>query len=423
MRRSGLTVVRAVGTLSTMREESPNDALLDGPAAWWRLGVILALSTVGGIGLWSVVVVLPAWQAEFGVDRAGAALPYTATTLGLMLGGVFLGRLADRTGAMVPALIAAVALGAGYLWIAQAETLTEIVIVQGLLVGMLGSAGVFSPLVADASLWFVRRRGLAVSIAASGNYLAGAIWPPVVEALVAEHGWRSAHQTIGVICLATMLPLALLLRRRAPMQPPMMVRGGRQAGGNGLQLLLMVAAVSCCVAMAMPQVHIVAYCADLGYGAARGAEMLALMLGMGVVSRLGFGLIADRIGGVRTLILGSALQAAALALFLPFDGLASLYVISALFGLFQGGIVPSYALIVRERFPAAEAGTRVSLVLSSTLAGMALGGWLTGLVFDATGTYAAAIVNGLLWNALNLGIAAWLLGRDRGARPAALAPA
>ena len=161
--------------------------------------------------------------------------------------------------------------------------------------------------------------------------------------------------------------------------------------------------------MSMPQVHIVAYCVDLGYGAARGAEMLSLMLGCGVASRLAFGFVMDRIGGLATLLLGSALQAVALALFLPFDGLVSLYVVSGVFGLFQGGIVPSYAMIVREHFPAREAGTRVGLALSATLAGMALGGWMSGAIFDATGSYQAAILNGLAWNGLNLLIAAWLL--------------
>jgi MFS family permease len=170
--------------------------------------------------------------------------------------------------------------------------------------------------------------------------------------------------------------------------------------------------------MSMPQVHIVAYCVDLGYGAARGAEMLSVMLGCGVVSRLAFGLVMDRIGGLSTLLLGSALQAAALSLFLPFDGLASLYAVSAVFGLFQGGIVPSYAMIVREFFPPREAGTRVGLALGATLAGMALGGWMSGAIFDATGSYQAAVVNGLAWNALNMSIAAWLLLRSRRGRAA-----
>ena len=182
-----------------------------------------------------------------------------------------------------------------------------------------------------------------------------------------------------------------------------------------LQVLLCIAGVACCVAMSMPQVHIVAYCGDLGYGVARGAEMLSLMLGFGIISRVASGFIADRIGGVRTLLLGSVLQGAALFLYLLFDGLMSLYVISALFGLFQGGIVPSYAIIVREYFSPREAGTRVGLVLMATLLGMALGGWLSGAIFDLTGSYRAAFLNGLGWNLVNVSIMTWLLLRSRGA--------
>jgi MFS family permease len=163
--------------------------------------------------------------------------------------------------------------------------------------------------------------------------------------------------------------------------------------------------------MSMPQVHIVAYCGDLGYGVARGAEMLSLMLGLGIVSRIASGFVADRIGGVATLLLGSTLQGVALFLYLWFDGLASLYVISGLFGLFQGGIVPMYAIIVREFFPPQEAGTRLGVILMATLLGMALGGWMSGLLFDITGSYQAAFANGLLWNLLNVSIAAWLLSR------------
>jgi MFS family permease len=180
---------------------------------------------------------------------------------------------------------------------------------------------------------------------------------------------------------------------------------------NALQAVLFVAGLSCCVAMSMPQVHIVAYCGDLGYGVARGAEMLSLMLGFGIFSRIASGFVADRIGGVATLLLSSSLQAVALLFYLFFDGLASLYVISALFGLFQGGLVPMYAIIVREYFPPKEAGTRLGIILMATLLGMALGGWMSGVIFDLTGSYQAAFANGLLWNLLNISIAIWLLMR------------
>jgi MFS family permease len=389
---------------------------VDSRYAWMRLGVSVALSTLGGVGLWSIVVALPAVQAEFGTLRADASLPYTLTTIGFAIGGIAMGRLADRFGVMVPVILGTLALSAGYVASAFAGSMWQFAVIYGVLIGLLGSCATFGPLVADTSLWFARRRGLAVSLCASGNYFAGAFWPPVLQHLIETVGWRQAHIGIGILCLVTMLPLALVLRRRPPAQavPVATPAGNRGTFGlppNALQALLMFAGISCCVAMAMPQVHIVAYCVDLGYGAARGAEMLSLMLACGVVSRLASGWILDRIGSRATLLLGASLQAVALSLFLPFDGLSSLYAISAIFGLFQGGIVPSYAIIVRESFPAKEAGLRVGLVLSSTLVGMALGGWMSGAIFDATASYRMAVINGLAWNAVTMAIAAWLVWR------------
>jgi MFS family permease len=393
----------------------------DSRYAWFRLTVTLLLMTIGSGAMYVIAVVLPSVQAEFGVARADASVPYTMMMIGFGFGGVLMGRLADRFGVMVPALIGAAGLGAGFFAAAHAGNIWAFGLAHGVLLGLLGSSATFGPLVADTSLWFVRRRGIAVAICASGNYVAGAIWPPVVQHFVETSGWRQTYIGLGIFCVVTMPLLALLLRAR----PPAMVATGAASAGpagstrpfglsmGAAQALLCVAGVACCVAMAMPQVHIVAYCGDLGYGAARGAEMLSLMLACGVVSRLVSGAICDRIGGLRTLLLGSVLQGVALLLFLPFDGLVSLYVISALFGLFQGGIVPSYAIIVREHFPAAEAGARVGTVLMFTLYGMALGGWMSGKVFDLTGSYQAAFVNGLLWNALNLSIATFLLLRVR----------
>jgi len=296
------------------------------------------------------------------------------------------------------------------------------------LIGLLGSSATFAPLMADTSLWFVRRRGIAVAICASGNYLAGAVWPPIVQHFIEAVGWRSTYIGLGVFCMVTLPLLATLLRTRPPAAEAGLAPTRRASVaavpstrpfGLGLaqaQALLCIAGVACCVAMSMPQVHIVAYCGDLGYGAARGAEMLSLMLACGIVSRLVSGLICDRIGGLRTLLLGSVLQGVALLLFLPFDGLTSLYLISALFGLFQGGIVPSYAIIVREYFPPAEAGARVGTVLMATLLGMALGGWLSGKVFDLTGSYHAAFINGVGWNLVNLSIVLFLMSRLRAER-------
>ena len=300
----------------------------------------------------------------------------------------------------------------GYLVASQAQSLTQFALASGLLMALCGCSVTFGPLMADVSMWFVRRRGIAVSVVAAGSYLAGTIWPPVVQHLIAAYGWRHTHAMIGVFCLVTILPLSWFLRRR-PVVGPTTVRGpGAVRAGVGvpdlsptaLTALLCVAGVACCVAMATPQVHLVAYCTDLGYGPAQGAAMLSVMLIGGIVSRVGSGFIADRIGGLRTLLLGSIAQMTALVLYLGFSGLYSLYVVSALFGLFQGGIVPSYALIVREYFPAREAGRRIGVVITATMGGMALGGWLSGEIFDLTGSYGPAFLNGIGWNVLNAGL-------------------
>jgi MFS family permease len=393
---------------------------VDSAQAWVRLAVATVLSTIGGVGMWSAVVVLPSVQAEFGLARGPASLPYTLTMIGFAFGGVLLGRLADRRGVLLPLLVGAGALAAGYVAAAHATGLWGFAIAHGLLIGMFGSSASFSPLLADISHWFVRRRGIAVAICASGNYLAGAIWPPVLHQATEALGWRQAYIGVGLFCALAMPPLALMLRLRPPAGHASPESSGAEPGTpaelglspGALQGLLVVAGLACCVAMSMPQVHIVAYCADLGYGVARGTEMLALMLVFGIVSRVASGFVADRIGGLRTLLLGSILQGAALFLYLLFDGLASLYVVSALFGLFQGGIVPSYAIIVREFFPPNEAGARVGLVIMATLFGMAIGGWGSGVIFDLTGSYRAAFANGLAWNLLNVSIAVWLLQRS-----------
>ena len=402
----------------------------DSAYAAFRLVVTLLLVTLGGAGMYVVPVVLPEVQAEFGVARADASMPYSMLLVGFGLGGLLMGRLADRFGVMVPLLIGAASIGVGFVVAGEARSLGTFAAAHGVLIGLLGSAAAFSPLMADTSLWWVRRRGIAVAICASGNYLGGALWPPIVQHFIETQGWRETYWGLGIGCGVAMAALALLMGPRPPLAVAAPARMGHahpserpfglpQATALGL---LMVAGIACCVAMSMPQVHIVAYCGDLGYGVARGAEMLSIMMAFGIASRLISGAICDRIGGLRTLLLGSALQGVALLLFLPFQGLVSLYVISALFGLFQGGIVPAYAIIVREHFPAARAGALVGAVIMCTLFGMALGGWMSGRIFDLTGSYRAAFLNGIGWNALNLTIVFYLLRASERSLSLARAP-
>src|SRR3954464_299277 len=380
----------------------------DSRQAWVRLALALAIGSVGGVGMWSVVVVMPGVQAEFAASRGAVSLAFTMGMLGFGLGGVGTGKITDRFGIVTAIALSIAVLGAAYVAAGLSSTLWQFIAVY-FLIG-LGCSATFGPLMAEASHWFERYRGLAVTIVASGNYVAGTIWPPLVNWGVQSVAWRTTHIVIGLFCAATMTLLLLLLRAQIGGEkvrdhddaPPPQV--DLNLSTNPLTALLCIASVSCCVAMAMPQVHIVAYCGDLGYGVARGAEMLSLMMAFGIISRIGSGYLADKIGGLRTLLIGSVAQGFALLFYVFFDSLSSLFIISAMFGLFQGGIVPSYAIIVRESMPAREAATRVGMVILASVFGMSFGGWVSGVIFDATGSYAAAFANGVAWNAVNVAI-------------------
>jgi len=391
--------------------------LPDSRQAWIRLSLALVIGSLGSVGMWSVVVALPAVQADFVASRGAASLAFTLTMVGFGLGGVVAGKLTDRFGIVATIALAAVLMGIGYLIASQSTALWQFNLLH-VVIGA-GSSATFGPLMAEASHWFERRRGIAVTVAATGSYIGGTLWPPIVSWGILTFGWRLTHIGVGIVTTVLMLLMLAVLRaqmgtvtRRSHVNaPPPKV--DLQLSNNTLTTLLFVAGIGCCVAMAMPQVHIVAYCGDLGYGVTRGAEMLSLMLACGIVSRVGSGFLADRIGGIRTLLIGSLLQGFALLFYLFFDSLASLYIISAMFGLFQGGLVPAYAIIIREAMPASQAATRVGIVILGTVGGMSLGGWMSGVIFDATGSYAAAFMNGLAWNALNVTIITALMLRAR----------
>ncbi len=398
------------------RVSKPED-ILDSRYSWVRLCLTLAVALVANSGMWMVIAVLPNIETDFGATRAAASMPYTLTMLGFGLGNLLAGRMVDRLGVTITLQLSALVIGTAYALSALAP---DILVLSALhFVLGLGTAVGFGPLIADISHWFFRKRGLAVALVASGNYLSGAIWPNVLSGVLESDGWRGVYLAMAAIVLV-ILPLSLTLRRRVPVGAHDAVEAESLARAattglspRALSYLLGLAGIGCCVAMSMPQVHIVAYCVGLGYGPAVGHQMLSIMLLGGVVSRVISGLIADRLGGVRTLLLGSVLQCIALVLYLPSDALVPLYVVSLVFGLSQGGIVPSYALVVREYMPAREAGARVGFVLMMTVFGMALGGWLSGWIYDATGSYQIAFVNGIAWNTLNIAIMVWLLSRTR----------
>ncbi len=281
-----------------------------------------------------------------------------------------------------------------------------------------GAGAAFAPLIADASQWFLRRRGIAVAIVASGNYLAGTVWPTPLVWVMEDYGWRGAYVVLALAVALILLPGTLLLRRRIDAVSTARATSEAAAKADAanisprtLQILLCLAGIGCCIAMAMPQVHIIALCIDRGFGAAVGAEILSLMLAGGILSRLAFGMFSDRFGGLMTLFVGGTLQMLALCLFLIEGGASSLYIVALIFGLSQGGIVPSYAVIVREYMPPIEAGRRVGIVIGATIVGMAFGGWVSGWIYDLSGSYRLAFWNGIAWNAFNVGIVLMLLIR------------
>ena len=400
----------------------------DSRYSWFRLVVTMLVAIVANAGMWAIIVILPAVQAEFGTSRADASLPYTLNMIGFALGNFALGRALDRFGVTVSLILAALGIVGGLILAILSQSIAMLSFAQ-LLIGFASAVG-FGPLIADISHWFVRRRGIAVALVASGNYLSGAIWPMVLAGVMQDSGWRAVYTVMAVVTFVGIIPLALLLRRQVSSETHASAHAASSLNAQSaglsprtLAILLGFAGICCCLAMSMPQVHIVALCVDLGFGPAVGAEMLSLMLLGGVGSRIVSGLLADRLGGVRTLLIGSTLQGLALFLYLPAGGLVSLYVVSLVFGLSQGGIVPSYALIVREYMPAKEAGARVGFVMMATIMGMALGGWVSGQIYDWTGSYQWAFINGIVWNGVNVAIMLWLLLRSRPRKPAIPVPA
>ena len=386
--------------------------------SWTRLFIALLLATVGNIGMWVVVIVLPDIQQEFKIDRGTASIPFALTMVGFAIGNLVMGHVVDRYGITKTIILAATVNTAGYIAAMYVNSVYYLSILQ-FFIG-LGTAAAFGPLIADTSHWFLKRRGIAVALIASGNYFSGAIWPPLFNNTLQSDGWRDVYWILALSTVFIMIPLSFLLAKKISEETARISdaassdkRQNVSISPKALTILLSIAGIGCCVAMSMPQVHIVAFCIDLGFGPAVGAEMLSLMLIGGIISRLINGLIADKLGGVYTLLIGSTLQCIALFLYLPFDGLVYLYIVSLVFGLSQGGIVPSYAIIIREYLPGADAGTRVGFVMMCTIMGMAIGGWMSGWIYDLTGSYAAAFWNGIVWNFLNIAIVLFLITRNR----------
>ena len=388
----------------------------DSQQAWFRLAIIFTMSVIGTAGMWSVVIILPNIQSEFALDRAASTYPYVATMFGYGIGNVIIGRMLDRIGIKKPIIFALSLIVASYILSIFVKDVFFLSLIQFFL--GFSAAAFFGPMMADISNYFYRRKGLAVSLVASGQHLCGAIWPFLIKDFLLDGDWRNAHLFIAIVCSILIPILFYLLGNKKPKIDLNQNLPSRKDDINSkvklsisnkrVQVLLMFAGVFCCVAMSMPQVHIVPLCIDNGYGLAVGTEILSFMLFAAVASRVIFGFLSDKIGPIQTLLLGSSLQAISLTMFLPFNSQLSLYIVAIFFGLSQGGIVPIYAVIISKFLPSNEVAERVGLLIFATIIGMSLGGWLSGEIYDLTKSYKLAFINGIFWNIINLCIMIYL---------------
>jgi MFS family permease len=373
-----------------------------------------------GAGAYFVVIVgLKPIAEEFGGLRWVPSLAYSGAIFGMGLGGIFVGHGYTRFGVAVPALAGSLMIVTGAFVAASTTSQWVFLGAHAVLIGLAGNAALFSPLLAHTTRWFDRRRGLAVAIVASSQGLAGIVWPPVYRYVLESGSWRDAYRGYAWLALLTLLPLSMLLWPRSPRPLEFSFTTRHESARSVLGLsaghatiLLSAAIVCCCVAMAMPIVHVVAHVTDLGHPLSRAAEMLSVLLGSAFVGRIAWGVFADRIGGLRVLMTSSACQAASLAMYFFVENLSGLYVISACFGIAFGGIIPCYTLIISRYFPPASVGWRVATVYLFGAIGMALGGWLGGFIFDVSGSYRSAFAIGLVFNLANLAIVASLLARE-----------
>jgi MFS family permease len=387
----------------------------------WVVAIValLILGMSYGAPLVTVVALKPI-ATEFGTERSAPALAIAMTYIGAGAGGIFMGWLAEQIGIRAVVVSGGSMIGIG-LAFASSGGIERLYLGNLLLVGLLGASSMFSPLMTYVSRWFDRRRGSAVALISSGQYIAGAVWPLLFALSVEHYGWRRTMLGFGILVSVTIVPLAAVFLRRAPEPPPLgTAHAGPRAGAPVLGLppnvacgLLAFATFCCCVTMSMPMAHMVAFCSDIGLGPANGAMMLSVLLGTAFLSRQFWGWLADRIGGLQTILWASAGQATAMTGFLLTQNEIGLYSVSAAFGLGFGGLIPGYVLAVRELFPAAEASWRIPVVLFPGSLGMATGGWLAGVIYDHFAYYTPAFATGVLFNLVNLVVIGSLLLRRR----------
>ena len=388
-------------------------------SSWVAAAITTAILAISYGAPLLVVVGLKPITASLGTERSVVALAGALVWVGTGMGGIVMGWLADRIGVRPTVVFGALMTALG-LTVSTTGRVWALFLGHAILIGLLGNSAHLPPLVVYISRWFDHRRGTAVALIWSGQYIAGLLWPTVFERAMTQFGWQATMRGYAVVVAAAILPMALLLR-----PPPTPSRAAAAAGqgarhpgralglpANLVQTLLSAAGFLCCVPMAIPAGHLVAFCSDLGFPAARGAAMLSVLLGSALVSRLFWGWLADRIGGLGTLLASSACQALAIAAFTATQDEAGLFAVSAAYGLGFSGIFPAYVLAVRELFPSAEASWRVPTLLFVSMSGMAFGGWFAGALYDHFGFYTPAFAAGAVFNAANLVIIGFLVTRQ-----------
>jgi MFS family permease len=390
---------------------------IEGRASWVAAGVTLAILSISYGAPLLIVVGMKPIQEALGTDRSVIALAGSLVWVGTGLGGIPAGWLADRIGIRAVAGIGAAMIALGLVVSTLGGTI-PLYVGHGLLIGLIGNGAIYAPLLIYVSRWFDRRRGAAIALISSGQYIAGVCWPSVMERGIAAYGWETAmlaYAAVVVVCIAPLLPF--LRAVPAPVGSGPAIHAGRDRSVLGLhpnvaQTLICVAGFCCCVPMAIPSSHLVAFCSDIGISPVRGAAMLSVLLGCAFISRQFWGAMADRLGGLRTVMAGSACQAVAIGAFLLTQNEAGLFVIAGFYGLGFSGIIPSYAVAIRDLFPSAEASWRIPTVLFTAMSGMAVGSWLAGRLYDHFGTYAPAFATGVLFNLFNLLLVGFLVLRQ-----------
>jgi MFS family permease len=402
---------------------APTHASIESKASWRNAWFVLAILSVSFASPLLIVVGMKPIQEALGTQRSVVALAGALVWVGTGAGGIFMGWLADRIGVRTTVAIGACVIAGGLLlsslgWIWA-------LFVGHALMGLFGNGGVYPPLLVYVSRWFDRRRGTAIALISSGQYVAGVVWPAIFERAISAIGWQLLMASFAVLVLLTILPAAFFLKPAplpvVPQTLPHVTAAGRRIGGmhpNLVQALLCFAGFFCCIPMSVPQAHLVAFCTDIGISPTRSATMLSVMLASAFVARQAWGALADRVGGLRTILAGSAFQAVAITAFSQTQDEAGLFAVAAAFGFGFSGIIPAYSIAIRDHFPSSEASWRMPLTLFTAMSGMAAGSWFAGFLYDHFGYYAPAFMTGIVFNILNLLVIGFLVVRLTGRRRA-----